>query len=616
VSITKFLQACLSDLCQRALSVFHAVEEIIATVALVAMVALPLLEIIVRPLVAGGIPGSIPFVQHLTLWVAFLGATLAAKKGKLIALATGTFIPKGLVRRATVVIASAFGSAVCAILAWASIDVVSVERDLGTEIALGVPTWVMQLILPISFLILSLRLTWRAGGWLGRLISSLVLVAGLWLSNSFEILEGTSGWPWVALVIVAALVGAPIFTVLAGAAIFLYMIDFFPPAQVALYTYDLATEPSLPAIPLFTLAGFILAQGNVSERLLRFFRAIVGGVPGGTAVVCVMVCAFFSIFTGVSGITIVALGGVLLPTLLKDGYRDRFAVGLLTGSGSLGLLLAPAMPLILYAIVAGIPPRDLFIAGLLPGLLMIGLASVWGVKEGIKTDTGRQAFRWTELRSAAWVAKWELALPLVILTSYFSGLATLVETSALAALYAMVITVFVHRDFPFVRGLHKAATEALVIIGGVLIILAAAKGFTAYTLDADIPFRLLEWTKDHVNSPLVFLFALNIFLLIVGCLMDIVSAIFVIVPLITGIGLAFGIDPVHLGIIFIANLELGYLTPPVGLNLFFASYRFERPLLQVYLAALPMLAILGFGVLLITYFPWLSLGLLELIGRK
>ena len=301
--------------------------------------------------------------------------------------------------------------------------------------------------------------------------------------------------------------------------------------------------------------------------------------------------------------------------LLKDGYRDRFSVGLLTASGSLGLLLAPAMPLILYAIVAGIAPVELFIAGLLPSLLLIGLMVAWGVREGIKTSASRPPFAWVELRAAMWMAKWELALPFVILTAYFSGWATLVETAALAALYSAVITGVVHRDFPFRRGLAQASREAITLIGGVLVILAAAKGFTAYTLDADIPFRLLEWTEAHVRSPLLFLLALNVFLIIVGCLMDIVSAIFVIVPLITGIGAAFGVDPVHLGIIFIANLELGFLTPPVGLNLFYASYRFDRPLLEVYRAAIPMLVILGFGVLLITYVPWLSLGLLELFGR-
>ena len=598
------------------LGAVHVGEEIIAAVALAAMVILPLAEIAVRPFLAGGIPGSIPFVQHLTLWVGFLGAALAAREGKLIALASATFIPDGRLRRAAAVVAAMFGSAVCAILARGAVDVVAVERDIGSEIALGVPVWVILLVLPFTFAVIALRLAWRAGGLRARAVAAFGLVAGLWLSTSYEFLDGTAGWPWVVLVIAAALAGAPIFAVLAGAGVFLYMTFFVPPAQVVLSAYDLATEPLLPAIPLFTLTGCILSRGKVSERLLRVFRAVVGWVPGGTAVVCVVVCAFFTIFSGASGVTILALGGLLLPALLQDGYRDRFSVGLLTASGSLGLLLPPALPLILYAVVAEAPLEDLFVGGFLPGILLIGLVSAWGMREGVVTAAGRHAFSRAEVWPAVWAAKWELALPIVVLVSYFSGRATLVEASAVAALYAVVLTGLVHRDFPLRRGLHEAFNESVILVGGVLIILAAAKGFTAYTLDADIPFRLLEWTQARIESPLLFLLALNVFLLVVGCLMDIFSAIFVVVPLISAMGAAYGIDPIHLGVIFIANLELGYLTPPVGLNLFFASYRFDRPILHVYRAALPMLAILGFGVILITYVPWLSLGLLELLGRR
>ena len=601
---------------RRVLAAIHSVENLIAGAALALMVLLPLTEIALRPLLAGGVPGSIPFVQHLTLWVGFLGAALAAREGKLIALATATFVTKGRAQQVAELVSATFGAAVCAILARGAVDVVAVERDIGAEIALGVPVWTMQLVLPVTFAVIALRLVWRAGSWPARGVALLGLVAGLWLSTSFEFLGDTSGWPWVVLVVLAALLGAPIFTVLAGAAVFLYMTIYFEPSQVALYAYDLATEPLLPAIPLFTLTGCILAQGKASERLLRVFRALVGWIPGGTSVVCVFVCAFFTIFSGASGVTILAVGGLLLPALLQDGYRDRFSVGLLTASGSVGLLLPPALPLILYAVVAEVPLEDLFVAGLVPGFLLIGLVSAWGVREGALTGAGRYPFVARDVWPAVWAAKWELALPLVVLVSYFGGWATLVEASALAALYGIVFTGVIHRDYRLWEGLQRALREAVVLVGGVLIILAVAKGFTAYTLDADIPFRLLEWTQSQIESPLMFLLALNVFLLVVGCLMDIFSAIFVVVPLITGIGAAYGIDPVHLGIIFIANLELGYLTPPVGLNLFFASYRFDRPLLEVYRAALPMLLILVLGVVLITYVPWLSLGPLEFLGYR
>ncbi len=610
----------------RLLGLFHTTEVLLAGCALAAMALLPLAEIVVRPFLAGGIPGSIPFVEHLTLWVGFLGAGLAARQKKLIALATATFIPEGGVRRVAQAFAALVGAGVSALLAWSAIDVVAIEMDVGGEIALGIPSWVFQLVLPFAFGLIAVRLAWGAGSWAGRVAGAVGIIAGIWLSTSGAacanvdeascVVAGGAGWPWVVLVVVAALAGAPIFTVLAGAAALLYMVDAFDPAAVPLYAYDLATEPHLPSIPLFTLTGFILAQGQSSERLLRVFRALVGWMPGGTAVVCAVVCAFFTIFTGGSGVTILALGGLLLPALLKDGYRDRFSVGLLTASGSLGLLLPPAMPLILYAIVAQTAPENLFIGGILPGLLLIGLVAAWGMREGMLSGAGRHTFAAPEALSAVWQAKWELLLPVVVLGALLSGRATLVETSALTALYAAIVTGLVHRDFRLGPGLGTAFRECVVLIGGVLIILGVAKGFTAYMVDVDIPFRLLEWTQARIESPLLFLLALNVFLLIVGCVMDIFSAIVVVVPLIAEIGAAYGVDPVHLGIIFIANLELGYLTPPVGLNLFLASYRFDRPLLAVYRASVPLLIILGIGVLVITYVPWLTLGLLEIVGRQ
>jgi len=565
---------------------------------------------------SGGIPGSISFVQHLTLWVGFLGAALAAREGKLIALATATFIPDGRSRQATEIFTAFIGSTVSTILATAAYQLVLFDKEDGTQIALGVPVWIAQLVLPVSFVAIALRLVWRASpAWGGRAIAGLGLLVGFWLGRTDGILEGAPMWPFISLVLVAAVLGAPIFTVLGGAAVLLYMGDGDLPVIVAIETYGLTIQPHLPAIPLFTLGGFILAQGNASERLLRVFRAAVGWIPGGTAVVCVVLCAFFTVFTGGSGVTILALGGLLFPALLRDGYRERFSVGRLTASGSLGLLSPPAVPLILYAIVAQVAPDDLFVAGVVPGTLLVVLVAAWGVREGRVTGAGRHAFGWPELRRAFWGAKWELSIPFVVLGVLFSGYATLVETAAFTALYAAVTQGLIHRDFSFGRGLNQAFSECVVLVGGVLIILAVAVGFTAYLVDAEVPFLLVEWADEHIGSRFVFLLGLNLFLLLVGCLMDIFSAIFVVVPLIVPVAEQFGINPLHLGIIFIANLELGYLTPPVGLNLFLASYRFDRPLLEVYRASVPLLVILGFGVLVITYVPWLTLGLLEWLGR-
>jgi tripartite ATP-independent transporter DctM subunit len=331
--------------------------------------------------------------------------------------------------------------------------------------------------------------------------------------------------------------------------------------------------------------------------------------------VCAVLCAFFTVFTGGSGVSILALGGLLLPALLADGYRDRFALGLLTASGSLGLLLPPALPLILYGVVAQVPIEDLFIGGILPGILLTAMVAVWGVREGLASGTGRARFTLREALAASWAASFELMLPVVVVVALFSGLATAVEAAALTALYALAAQVFVHRDVSLRRDAVRVFADCVGVVGGVLIILGVAVGLTSYLVGAQVPAQLLDWTRTHVDSRAAFLLGLNLFLLIVGCLMDIFSAIVVVVPLIVPLGAAYGVHPVHLGIIFIANLELGYLTPPVGLNLFLASYRFGRPLLEVVSAVLPAIAILGTGVVLITYVPWLTLVLLDVLGR-
>jgi C4-dicarboxylate transporter DctM subunit len=450
--------------------------------------------------------------------------------------------------------------------------------------------------------------------WTDRALAALGLGAAVLLIKVPSILEGHSLWPVFIIVIAAAIAGTPLFAILGGTAAFLFMHEGVTPATILIELYSLSVSPTLAAIPLFTLAGFLLAEGKASERLLRVFRAYFGWIPGGTAVVCAVLCSFFTVFTGGSGVTILALGGVLFPALLKDGYREKFALGLLTASGSLGLLLPPALPLILYAVVAQIPIEDIFIGGLLPGILLTTMVAGWGVREGVVSGAGRYPFAVKEALAATWAAKWELAMPALVLVAMFSGLATAVEASALTAFYAFVVQAFVHRDLSL-RDLLRAFSECVLVIGGVLIILGVAQGLTNYLVGAQVPATLLEWARGNIKSQLVFLLALNVFLLAVGWLMEIFAAIVVVVPLIVPLGAAFGIHPVHLGIIFIANLELGFLTPLVGLNIFLASYRFKRPVLEVCWAALPMMAILGTGVLIITYVPWLTTGLLSMLGR-
>jgi C4-dicarboxylate transporter, DctM subunit len=636
----------------RVSTVLARVEDLIGSLALLVMVLLPLAEIVSRRAFSRGIPGSGPIVQHLTLWVGFLGAAIASRDGKLLALATGTFIPPGVWRRAADLFAAAFGACAAAILAIGGWQMTMIEREAGTNIGADIQAWVAQLVLPVAFALIAVRLVWRPGfnslnpaahvdthepqatdgdarlsgsgsgdarplgtPWLDRALASVGILVGVLLTRVPSLIAGHSLIPiWIAIV-VAAVAGTPLFAILGGAAALLFIHDGVTPATVLIETYSLSVSPTLPAIPLFTLAGFLLAEGRASERLLRVFRAWFGWIPGGTAVVCAVLCSFFTVFTGGSGVTILALGGVLFPALLRDGYRERFALGLLTASGSLGLLLPPALPLILYAVVAQIPIEDIFIGGILPGILLTTMVAAWGVREGIQSVAGRYPFRSSEALASLWAAKWELAIPVLVLVAMFSGLATAVEAAALTALYALIVQAFIHRDLSLRRDLPRAFTECVTVIGGVLIILGVAQGFTSYLVGAQVPAMLVEWVRSHISSRLMFLLVLNLFLLGVGWLMEIFAAIVVVVPLIVPLGAAFGIHPVHLGIIFIANLELGFLTPLVGLNIFLASYRFKRPVLEVCVAALPMMAILGAGVLVITYIPWLTTGLLAMLGR-
>jgi len=595
---------------------FARVENVVASVALLAMVLLPLVEIVARRLGTGGVPGSIAIVQHLTLWVAFLGAAMAARDGKLLALATATFLPEGRVSRTAAALAAAVAVAVTALLAWGAIDLVRESRAFEETIGPDIPKWLAQIVLPVSLVVITVRLVLGAGrSWIGRAVAAVGLIVAALVWQSPEILLDRSVLPWLFVIIGAGLLGAPIFALLGGAGVALNLGFGDGPIFMLISTYDLSVKPTLPAIPLFTLAGFLLAEGRSSERLLRVFRAWFGWMPGGTAIVCAFVCSFFTVFTGGSGVTFLALGGLLLPALVKDGYRERFSLGLLTASGSLGLLLPPALPLILYAVVAEQPIDDMFLGGLLPGVLLTTLVALWGVREGMRNPAPRPTFTWREAVAAAWAGKWELAVPVIVLGAMFVVGSTPVEASAVTALYALIVQTVVHRDLSIGEPLIRVLVECLTIVGGVLLILSVAVGLTDYMIIAQVPTRLLEWTQTYVNSRIMFLLILNVFLLVVGAFVDIFSATVVIVPLIAAIGRYYEIHPVHLGIIFIANLELGYLTPPVGLNLFLSSYRFKKPVLEVARATLPMLGIMGIGVLLITYVPWLTLGLLELFGR-
>jgi tripartite ATP-independent transporter DctM subunit len=586
-------------------------EDLIASLAAIGIMILPLSEVVLRRFFNTGVPGSAAFTAHLTLIVGLVGAAIAAREGKLLALSTGTMLPEGKPRHVAGIVSALVGALVTVILAHGGARLLQVHREAGREIALGVPIWVADLAFPIALGLIAVRLVWKASPTLiGRTIAGAGIAAGAWLATHPELLLDRPAWPWLAVLVGAAVLGMPIFAVIGGAAVILFLVQGDHPANAIIGSYDQLTSNDLPAIPLFTLAGFLLAEGDASNRLLRFFRAFFGWAPGGTAVVTAVLCAFFTLLTGGSGVTILALGGLLLPALLADGYSERFSLGLLTAAGSLGLLFPPSLPLILYGIVAQVPIGDLFVGGLLPGTLMLGALAALGVREGLVTGSARRPFTVREAIAATWTAKWELLLPVVIIASLLAG-ATTVQSASLAALYTLVVQRFIQRDLAGFADLRRAMSRSIALVGGILIILAVAVGFTTYLIDAQVPTRLADWAREHIESKWVFLLGLNAFLIVVGGIMDIFSAIIVVVPLVVPIATHFEIDPIHLGIVFVANSELGYLTPPVGENLFVASYRFNKPILQLARAMLPMYVILLIGVLLITYLPWLTTGLLE-----
>ena len=594
------------------------VENVLATLALGGIMLLPLAEIAFRGIFGAAIPGSGPFAHNLTLWVGLLGAAIAAREGKLLTLATGEFLPTRFAPYAHVVAAFA-GAAIAIIFAVGGQALLVTEREAGDIIAVGVPVWISIAVFPVAFTVIALRLAWRASpNWIGRAVAALGIVAGYFLTQRLELIEGAALWPWLVALTIVGILGTPIFALLGGIAMFGFFIDGSRPVVPLIKAYEELTSPAanLAAIPLFTLTGFLLAEGKSSERLLRALRGLFGWIPGGTAVAAASLCAFFTLFTGGSGVTILALGGLLLPALVKEGYPERFSIGLLTASGSLGLLFPLSVPLILYAIVAqNVAIEDLFIGGLLPGLLMLGLIAALGVRQALKSGATRSSFSMGEMAGSLWEAKWELLLPVVVLTALLGGYATTSESAAIAALYAVIVQRFIHRDLPTSRDVLRVASESVALVGGVLLILAVAVGLTNYLVNAQVPDQLIAWTQEHVQSRILFLLYLNLFLLLVGTVMDIFSAIVVVVPLIIPLAAVYDINLVHLGVIFIANLELGYLHPPLGLNLLLASVRFKKPVLEVMWATLPMLGILALGVLLITYVPWLTLGLLQWMGK-
>jgi len=419
------------------------------------------------------------------------------------------------------------------------------------------------------------------------------------------------------VLLIIALLGAPLFAIIGASALYGFYTEGIDLAAVAIEFYRLAETPVLVAIPLFTFAGYILGESKAPHRLVVVTNALLGWMPGGLAIVSLVTCALFTAFTGASGVTIVALGALLYPALKEAGYNDRFNLGLLTSSGSLGLLFAPALPLILYGVVAQqlglqqpVSIDDLFLAGILPGILMVTLLSVWSMLQKRQSRLIAPRLSVSETIRAVREAGWELPLPFIVLGGIYSGYFAISEAAAVTALYVFIVEVFIHREIEILQ-LPRIIRESMVMVGGILIILGVSLALTNYMIDTEVPSRLFKSISAYIDSKWTFLMVLNVFLLALGMMLDIFSALVIIVPIILPIAISYGIHPVHLGIVFLANMQIGYFTPPVGMNLFIASYRFERPVMELYHATLPFFFILLFAVLVITYWPDLSLALLE-----
>jgi C4-dicarboxylate transporter DctM subunit len=412
------------------------------------------------------------------------------------------------------------------------------------------------------------------------------------------------------LTILLMFFGAPLFVVICGLTLFLLFSGQIDSSAMIIEMYRMATTPVLVAIPLFTFAGYLLSESGAPKRLIKLSDAILGWLPGGLSIIALVTCAIFTALTGATGLTIIALGGILFPAMLQGRYPEKFSLGLLTTSGTLGLLFPPSLPLIIYAIMAKVGIDQLFLAGILPGILLVVLLCSFSIYKAIRTGVPRKEFKLFDVFQALKGMIWELPLPVVVLGGIYSGYFAVSEAAAITAVYVLLVEVVIYRDIKW-RELPKVMRKSMVLVGGILIILGAALGLTNYLIDEQVPMKILEFIKVHISSPFVFLVTLNLFLLVVGCIMGTFSALIVVVPLIPPIAQAYGIHPIHIGIIILTNLEIGASIPPLGINLFISSIRFEKTVLRLYLASLPFIAVLLFALAIITYFPWLSLALLK-----
>jgi tripartite ATP-independent transporter DctM subunit len=597
---------------------FAHLDEALARWALIGMALIPMVELVLRPFSGKGIDNAPVLVQHLGLLVAMLGAVAAERHGHLSSLAWGD------VQSPAKVSWQRFGKAgaavLCGMLAAASGELVHSEMGSGQTLAYGMPLWWVQTFLPLGFAWLGVKLAWRSLEDFGAMkwVSVLLPLSGGVLALQWDL----QSWPLplgVLVLVVLLFSGAPIFAVLGGLGLLLLGHEGLPLASLALSHYQITVNPSLPALPLFTLAGLVLAKTQASQRLSQVFVAILGGGTLGTVLAVALLCSFFTALTGGSGVTILALGGLLLPLLKSAGYPEQRGMGLVTSASALGVLLAPSVPLIMFAIIARVPINTMFLAGVIPAMVMVVcLVVLGGYLPGLKSKgliemKAQEPLPRAQVWATVWQAKWELLAPVVAIGSLVGGLTTPTESAALTAVYAIVSQAWAHRELGWEQ-LTECLGQTVQLIGGVMLIMGMALGLTNYLIDAGVPDLAIEWVQSLTQNKYVFLLALNVFLFMAGALMEIYAAIVVLVPLLLPLAISYGIDPVHFGIIFLANLEMGFLCPPAGMNIYFASAVFQKPLSEVVSSVLPAVAAIFAGTILLSWLPVLVTGLPAMMG--
>ena len=575
------------------------------------LISFPIFQILGRYINFFSIPASQEIVQHMTLWIGFIGAVIAARSNKLLSVVREPVFKSMKKVSLSQFFVHIFSLSVVFVLSVSYLKMIQIGFQYPDYIAPFIPSWFAQSIIPIGLILIwyqmiltcSSDLRYRLFVSIFSIVPTLILY--YW---QFPFANPLLLWSQIIFSIILVAFGLPIFILLASLAIFFFLSEptdwatnYDLISTISDSAYRIVVSPTLAAIPIFTLAGYILAESNISDRLIKFFKSSLGWLPGSTVLIVVILCAFFTALTGGSGVTILALGAILYPILVHDGYSKRFSLGIITTAGSLGLLFPPSLPAIIYSVTAGINPLELFRQALIPAIFLMSIMFFYGLYM-LPRNKKIEKFNFKNAYNSAKIAKWEIAIPVLIILSLFSGFATLVESAALLVLYVLTVELYIFKDVSF-KDLPKIIIDCSTLVGGVLIILGFAMGFTGYLVDAQIPLKILNFVQNTISSKIIFLLALNILLLIIGCLMDVFSAIIVVVPLIAPLAAYFGIDPFHLAIIFIANLELGYITPPVGMNLYLSSYRFNKDMPTIYSATLPFFFIRLIGVLIITYIP-------------